>query len=145
MFPLCHLLVINVLTFIVHAANHRQAGDDCCKAAPLILVVYLMFCQVTGARIRVKTGHLHQRPVVMGSVFDHVTLEKANTAAVNPVSHPNSSNRHLLPPLNHDLHLPKPDHHVWLHQLATVDGTLFARAAPVPSLSAKISMTMPGG
>ncbi len=107
MLPLCHLLVVSVLTFIVHAANHRQAGDGCCKAAPLILVVDPTFCQVIGARISVKnTGHLRQCPVVTRGMFDHVTLEKANTAAVDPVSHPNSSNLRLLPPLNQDLQMP---------------------------------------
>jgi hypothetical protein len=40
MLSVCHLLVIIVLTSILHAAYHRQAGDDCCKAAPPIMVVH---------------------------------------------------------------------------------------------------------
>jgi hypothetical protein len=69
-------------------------------------------------------------------MLHHVTLEEANSAAIYPISHPNRSDRRLLPPLNHDLHLQKPDHHVWLQHLAAVSGVLFARAALVARLSA---------
>jgi hypothetical protein len=69
-------------------------------------------------------------------MMDHVTLKEASVAAVDPVSHLNRSNHRLLPPINHDLHLLKTDHHIFLQQLATVDGMLLARAAPIASLSA---------
>ncbi len=67
---------------------------------------------------------------------DHVTLKEANAAAVDPVNHPNGSNCRLFLLINHDLHLPKTDHHIFLQHLATVDGMLLARVAPVASLSA---------
>ena len=73
----------------------------------------------------------------MSGMLHHVTLEEANSAAIDPISHPNRSNRRLLPPpLNHELHLPKPDHHIWIQHLAAVNGVLFARAALVARLSA---------
>jgi hypothetical protein len=81
-------------------------------------------------------GHLRQHSVKTRSMPNHVMLKEANMAAVDPISHPNGSNCRLLLPINHNLHLPKTDHHIFLQHLATVDGKLFARAAPVASLSA---------
>jgi hypothetical protein len=72
----------------------------------------------------------------MSGMLHHVTLEEANSAAIDPISHPNRSNRRLLPPINHELHLQKPDHHIWLQHLTAVSGVLFARAALVARLSA---------
>ena len=72
----------------------------------------------------------------MSGMLDHVTREKANTAVIHPISHPNCSNRHLLPSRDHELHLTKPDHHIRLQHLAAVDGVLFASAALVVHLCA---------
>jgi len=96
-----------VLPFTLHAANRRQAGDDCCEAAPPIMVVHPPFCRVAARWIRAKnTGHLRERPIVTSGMIHHVMLEEANSAAIDPISHPNRSNRRLLPPpLNHELHL----------------------------------------
>ena len=74
--------------------------------------------------------------MVTHSMLVHVTREEANTTADNPIIHPKRSNRRLLTTLNHDLHLPKPDRHIWLQHLVTVDGVFFAQAALVARLSA---------
>ncbi len=140
MLHLRHLLAnfIVVIPFTLHAANRRQAGDDSCEAAPPIMVVHLPFCQVASRQIRAKnTGHLHEQPIVTCGMLDHMTREEANTTAIHPIIHPNRSNCCLLPLFDHDLHLPTPEHHIWLqHHLAAVEGVLFARAALVVCLSA---------
>ena len=126
-----------VLPFTLHTANRRQAGDDRCEAAPLIMVVHRPFCRVAARWICAKnTGHMRKRSIVMIGMLHHVMLEEVNSAAINPISHPNRSNCRLLHPLNHELHLQKPGHHIWLQHLAAVSGVLFARAALVARLSA---------
>ena len=72
----------------------------------------------------------------MSGMLDHVTREEANSAAIHPICHPNRRNCRLLPPLNHELHLLKPDHHICLQHLAAVNRVLFALAALVTRLSA---------
>ena len=88
---------------------------------------------------------LCERPIVMSGMLGHVTREEANTAGIHPISHLNHSNYRLLPPLNHELHLPKPDHHIWLQHLTAVNGVLFARAALVARLSTNDFNSNAGG
>ncbi len=95
----------------------------------LVFVECAAFCWVLACRNSTENMvDLPQRSVITRDVLCHVAREEVNTAAINPICHPHTINCPLLPPLNHDLHLPKAHHHILCNHLTAID-VLLARAA----------------
>jgi hypothetical protein len=78
-------------------------------------------CSVAAGWIHIKKmGNLRQFSIEACGLLHHVALEEADMAAINTVRYPICGNRHLLLPLNLNLHIPKAHHHVLGHHLTTV-------------------------
>jgi hypothetical protein len=100
-------------------------------ATPFIFMKRTALRGVAAGQIIAKIkGDLRQCSVVACCLPHHVAMEEANTAANNAFRYPICGNRHLLPPLNLNLHLPKAHHHILGHHLTAI-AVLLTRAAPV--------------
>ena len=136
--PLCHLLAnfVLILLFTLHAANRMQAGDDCCKAAPPIMVVHLLFC--LSAK---NAGHLHERPIVTRDMLGHVTREEANPTRQQSIPSHDSPKLQQSPSPPSPQPWPAPSK-AWPPHLAPTPchswWVLFAWAALVACLSADV-------
>jgi hypothetical protein len=79
-------------------------------------------------------GDLCKLSIVAHGMLHHVAREEADTAVIHAITYPICRDCHLLPPLNHNLHLAEVHHHVAGQHLATVVGVLLTRVAPVSHL-----------
>jgi hypothetical protein len=75
-----------------------------------------------------NAGDLRKSPVVLCGVLHHVARDKANVAAINPISYPNCRGRRLLFLCNHQLQFAKAHNHVLLQHF-TANLVLLARMA----------------
>ncbi len=90
--------------------------DYCRMATPFIFMKRVVLRGVATGRIGVKNmGNLCQCSVEACGLLHHVALEEANTAAIDAFRYPIVGDRHLLPPLNLNLHLLKVHHHILTH------------------------------
>ena len=96
---------------------------------------------VTAGLIRIEnTGVLHHHSIVACGMPHHVAREEANMAAINAITYPICRDRHLLAPVNQNLHLAQVHHHVAGQHLVTVVGVLLTKAAPLGKLQWTLSI-----
>ena len=130
--PLPNTISQQTLAIFFNIIHGRNDGAQC---APMILEVHSSLGGVRNTRIRaINLRHLHKSPVKSPGMLDHVSLQKTDPAAINPVGHPIAGDGGLLLPINQNLLLPETEQSILRnHRPAHI--VLLTRAATISPLN----------